>query len=66
MRIITIDRTSHNHGEYTATISLSYDEAVIIQNIFYHHAKTNKSIDEKNIRRSVENYVKHFMSWNVR
>lgn len=47
MRIITIDRTPHNHGEYTATISLSYDEAVMIQNMFYNQSKSSKSIREK-------------------
>lgn len=47
MKIISIDRTPYNHGKYTATINLNYDEACIIKNIFYYHAKTNKSIDEK-------------------
>lgn len=47
MRIITIDRTPHNHGEHTATISLSYDEAVIIQNMFYKQLKSRKGIREK-------------------
>lgn len=47
MRIITIDRTPHNHGEYTATISLSYDEAVMIQNMFYNQSKSSNSIREK-------------------
>ena len=47
MRIITIDRTPHNHGEYTATISLSYDEAVIIQTMFYKQLKSSKGIREK-------------------
>lgn len=30
-----------------ATISLSYDEAVIIQNMFYNQSKSSKSIREK-------------------
>ena len=47
MRIITIDRTPHKHGEYMATISLSYDEAVIIQNMFYNQSKSSNSIREK-------------------
>lgn len=47
MRIITIDRTPHNHGEHTATISLSYDEAVIIQNMLYKQLKSSKGIREK-------------------
>lgn len=47
MRIITIDRTPHNHGEHTATISLSYDEAVIIQTMFYKQLKSSKGIREK-------------------
>lgn len=47
MRIITIDRTPHNHGEYTATISLCYDEAVMIQNVFYNQSKSSNSIREK-------------------
>ena len=47
MRIITIDRTPHNHGEYVATISLSYDEAVIIQNMFFRLSEKSKSEDEK-------------------
>ena len=47
MKIISIDRTPYNHGKYTATINLNYNEACMIKNIFYHYAKTNKSIDEK-------------------
>lgn len=35
MRLIAVDRRSENHGDYTATVELKYDEIVKLTNITY-------------------------------
>ena len=56
MRIIEVNRSAKNHADHTATIKLSYDEAVVLSNAFYEYAQ-NKKLDKKNQRIRRDFYV---------
>lgn len=59
MEIISVDRTSENHGLFRSTVQLTYDEIVLISNALYLSLKTDEISDRK------EEYEKLHRDWRA-